>query len=765
MLKRIISSLFLFIVLPNALLFAQTQPSNLPPLVFPDGVGVNIHFVNGASMWSNRSNIEDPSYGPINRYMLDMIAAAGFKFIRMDMYWQDIETTKGVYNWAPYDTLVSELDQRGIRALFILDYNDTLYANSTFSAVVDSADIAAYSDFAAAAVKHFAGHHFVWEIWNEPNNTINWEPSHNAVQYAAMVASASKAMRNADPTATIVAPAMAGIQLNVLDTLFQAGILNYVNGVSLHPYRDNPPPPRIPETVGPDFANVRALISKYEPAGDTIPIVSSEWGYSTCSPSLGGVSRQTQADYFARMQLFNLYSGAPLSIWYDWMNDGLIDKIGRHRGVVDYYLNPKPAYITVTVLTRELPGYRVVERYNDGNTSDVILVMENAGDTVKVAAWTTGAAHQLNFPLTSLSLPDTAKTIYWVNTNSDSGTIPVSSGGFTDGLSGTPKIYSVSHQLSGVPVATVPTPVSPDTSASKVAEEALFTWSPSTSYFQITYRVQVASDSLENGDGTFQTQYVVVDTVVADTSLQLTRPLNPNTKYYWHVSAINPGGSSSFTPTRSFVTGAAVTFPATPSTISPGSLTTGVTLNTDFSWHPSQYAQNYQLQIADNYQVYTSGDSVGTFLPQNVLFDTVVTDTSVRLAVNLDSNTTYFWHVRAANDLGPSQYSTTSKFSTGTELTSVEGLTGGPRAFALSQNYPNPFNPTTMISYSVPKRAMVHIEVYDALGRRVATLVDSEKSPGKYSVEFNGSELASGVYFITMRAGAYMNTRKVMMIK
>ncbi len=445
MLKRIVSTLFVFIILPNALLFAQTQPSNLPPLVFPDGVGVNIHFVNGASMWSDRANIEDPSYGPIDRYMLDMIAAGGFKFIRMDMYWQDIETTKGVYDWAPYDTLVSELDHRGIKALFILDYNDTLYANGTFSAVVDSADIAAYSDFAAAAVKHFAGHHFVWEIWNEPNNTINWEPSHNAVQYAAMVAAASKAMRKADPTATIIAPAMAGIQLNVLDTLFQAGILNYVNGVSLHPYRDNPPPPRIPETVGPDFANVRALIAQYEPAGDTIPIVSSEWGYSTCSPSLGGVSRQTQADYFARMQLFNLYSGVPLSIWYDWKNDGVIDKIGRHRGVVDYYLNPKPAYITATVLARELTGYRVVDRYNDGDTSDVILVMENAGDSVKVAAWATGAAHQLNFPLTSLSFPDTAKTIYWVNTNSDSGTIPISSGGFTDELSGTPKIYSVSH--------------------------------------------------------------------------------------------------------------------------------------------------------------------------------------------------------------------------------------------------------------------------------------------------------------------------------
>ena len=765
MLKRIVSSLFLFIIVSNTLLFAQTQPSNLPPLVFPDGVGVNIHFVNGASMWSDRANIEDPSYGPIDRYMLDMIAAGGFKFIRMDMYWQDIETTKGVYDWAPYDTLVSELDHRGIKALFILDYNDTLYANGTFSAVVDSADIAAYSDFAAAAVKHFAGHHFVWEIWNEPNNTINWEPSHNAVQYAAMVAAASKAMRKADPTATIIAPAMAGIQLNVLDTLFQAGILNYVNGVSLHPYRDNPPPPRIPETVGPDFANVRALIAQYEPAGDTIPIVSSEWGYSTCSPSLGGVSRQTQADYFARMQLFNLYSGVPLSIWYDWKNDGVIDKIGRHRGVVDYYLNPKPAYITATVLARELTGYRVVDRYNDGDTSDVILVMENAGDSVKVAAWATGAAHQLNFPLTSLSFPDTAKTIYWVNTNSDSGTIPISSGGFTDELSGTPKIYSVSHQVSGVPVPTVPIPVSPDTSASKVAEDALVTWNPSASYFQITYRVQMATDSSENGDGSFQTQNVVVDTVVADTSLQLSRPLDPNTTYYWHVSAINAGGLSSFTPTRSFKTGGAVTFPATPSAVSPASLSTGVTLNTDFSWHPSQYAESYQLQVADNYQVYTSGDSVGMFLPQNVIFDTVVTDTSIRFAVNLDSNMTYYWHVRAINSLGLSQYSTTSKFSTGTELTSVEGLTNGPRTFALSQNYPNPFNPTTMISYSVPRRSLVDIEVYDALGSKVATLVDSEKSPGRYSIEFNGSELASGVYFITMRAGSYMNTRKMMMIK
>ena len=87
---------------------AQNLHSNIPPPVLPDGVGLNIHFVNGASMWSNRANFQDATYGPIDRHMLDMIAAAGFKYLRVDMYWEDIETTKGVYDWAPWDTLVSE---------------------------------------------------------------------------------------------------------------------------------------------------------------------------------------------------------------------------------------------------------------------------------------------------------------------------------------------------------------------------------------------------------------------------------------------------------------------------------------------------------------------------------------------------------------------------------------------------------------------------------------------------------------------------------
>src|SRR5690606_35085199 len=69
------------------------------------------------------------------------------------------------------------------------------------------------------------------------------------------------------------------------------------------------------------------------------------------------------------------------------------------------------------------------------------------------------------------------------------------------------------------------------------------------------------------------------------------------------------------------------------------------------------------------------------------------------------------------------------------------------KSFSLSQNYPNPFNPITTIKYSVGSRQLATIKVYDVLGREVATLVNEEKQPGVYEVEFDGSKLTSGTYF------------------
>jgi hypothetical protein len=88
-----------------------------------------------------------------------------------------------------------------------------------------------------------------------------------------------------------------------------------------------------------------------------------------------------------------------------------------------------------------------------------------------------------------------------------------------------------------------------------------------------------------------------------------------------------------------------------------------------------------------------------------------------------------------------------------------------PKVYSLEQNYPNPFNPSTVINYSIPKTSMVKISVFDILGREVMTLVNGTKQPGSYNVEFDASNLASGVYIYKLQSGDFTDTKKMLLIK
>jgi hypothetical protein len=95
-----------------------------------------------------------------------------------------------------------------------------------------------------------------------------------------------------------------------------------------------------------------------------------------------------------------------------------------------------------------------------------------------------------------------------------------------------------------------------------------------------------------------------------------------------------------------------------------------------------------------------------------------------------------------------------------------------PTEYKLEQNYPNPFNPNTKIRYSIPnviasetKQSAVKLIVYDILGNEVRTLVNEQKEPGYYEVEFSASQLASGVYIYCLQAGSYVSTKKMMVLK
>lgn len=95
----------------------------------------------------------------------------------------------------------------------------------------------------------------------------------------------------------------------------------------------------------------------------------------------------------------------------------------------------------------------------------------------------------------------------------------------------------------------------------------------------------------------------------------------------------------------------------------------------------------------------------------------------------------------------------------------MEDEGGIPTKFVLSQNYPNPFNPSTTIRYNLPKEAMVSIKVYDMLGREMKTLIKEYKSAGSYNVEFNASNLTSGIYFYRLTAGDFTQVKKLVLMK
>ena len=88
-----------------------------------------------------------------------------------------------------------------------------------------------------------------------------------------------------------------------------------------------------------------------------------------------------------------------------------------------------------------------------------------------------------------------------------------------------------------------------------------------------------------------------------------------------------------------------------------------------------------------------------------------------------------------------------------------------PERIVLYQNYPNPFNPTTNIQFTIVNRQLTIVTVFDVLGREVAMVKNEVKGPGTYTVEFDGSNLASGVYFYRLRASDFIQTNRLVLLK
>jgi len=135
----------------------------------------------------------------------------------------------------------------------------------------------------------------------------------------------------------------------------------------------------------------------------------------------------------------------------------------------------------------------------------------------------------------------------------------------------------------------------------------------------------------------------------------------------------------------------------------------------------------------------------------------------VTISFTPDSNLVYIDTVFIVNNSTPDPY-----------LISLNGIGKLPSfvsneeevyTFNLNQNYPNPFNPVTIIRYQIPERGFITLKVYDVLGNEVATLINEEKPTGSYYVEFDGSNLSSGIYYYRLSAGNFVATKKLILLK
>jgi hypothetical protein len=355
-----------------------TIPSVIGPL--PDGLGVNIHFT-------------DPKPGE-----MEMLADAGFKWVRMDFAWGGIERKKGEYDFSAYDRLMAALDAHQIRPVFILDYSNRNYDNDLSPHTEEGRT--AFAKWAAASAQHFKGRGIVWEMYNEPNITF-WRPAPNVEDYAKLALAVGKAIRETAPDEAYIGPATSTMDFKFLEACFKAGCLEYWSAVSVHPYRQ-----QNPEKVVPEYQKLRDLIKQYAPAGKEIPIISGEWGYSSAWKKF---DEEKQARYLPRELLTNVASGVPISIWYDWHEDGTDPKEAEHHfGTVhhEYHggrnpvYDPKPAYLAMKTLSAFLKGYTYEKRLDVGKSTDWVLTFR-AGNSVRIVAWTTeDAKHDVRLPLT-----------------------------------------------------------------------------------------------------------------------------------------------------------------------------------------------------------------------------------------------------------------------------------------------------------------------------------------------------------------------------
>ncbi|MGG0716034.1 cellulase family glycosylhydrolase [Robertmurraya massiliosenegalensis] len=343
----------------------------------PTGLGINIHFTG-------------------KQADIDRIVDADFDIVRTDLFWSSIEKDKGEYDFETngYDELTNELINKGIRPYYVLDYSNLLYEeDGTLIKTVEG--LQAFNHYVDEATERYRNKSIIWEVWNEPN-IQSWDPK----EYYVLLKQTYMTIKENDRSGYVVAPALAGLSeesLDWLEQLFKEGALDFIDALSVHPYRS-----WSPETVSYEYDMLRKLLEKY--SSKQIPIISGEWGYSTGNGWYGlNLTEEQQAAYLIRMILMNMLEDIPLSVIYGWENDGTDENNGEHNFGIRHYDTSyaKLAYEAINAFSYLTSNYQLLERVETDNSNDYVLKFINDEEQELYIMWSVDSIHEIKFPIES----------------------------------------------------------------------------------------------------------------------------------------------------------------------------------------------------------------------------------------------------------------------------------------------------------------------------------------------------------------------------
>ncbi len=345
--------------------------NTFPEILIPEGLGVNIHFTGAPER------------------DITLMKEAHIKFVRADLTWSQVERKQQEYDFTRYDKLVDALELQGIRVLFILDYGNKLYGQGR--AIKTDTQRRGFAAFAAAAAARYKGRGIIWEIWNEPNIKKFWGDEPDVDDYMALVEVTCEAIREADHDALIIAPATCGCDGGFIKKCAEHGLLELVDGISVHPYREGGP-----ETVTNCYHTLRKIVENHFSGNESKPkIISSEWGWglSYMAEEIDGKTdpQIRQAAYLTRRFCIDAYAGIVCAIHYKWRED--------NHGLIKRNYTVKPAYTAFKVLNEQLTGFSSsITRLEIGDVDTNYIFSFEGPLGKKLVAWRTKGKRTVSIP-------------------------------------------------------------------------------------------------------------------------------------------------------------------------------------------------------------------------------------------------------------------------------------------------------------------------------------------------------------------------------